>query len=116
MEIKGTVEHVGSTQNVTASFKKRDLVIKYAENPQYPELIKFEAHQDKCDKLDELRFGDEVTVHFNLRGREWVNKSGEKQYFNTLALWKFNIDRTSSAQTQYAPPARLPDPEDLPFN
>ena len=43
MEINGTVLFVGETQQVTEKFKKRDLVIQYAENPEYPETVKFEA-------------------------------------------------------------------------
>lgn len=94
MKIKGKVHEIGETVIVSDKFKKRDLIVEYAENPTYPEYIKIEAHQDKCDALDELRPGDEVTVHFNLRGRPWTNKEGVTSYFNTLALWKFSVDRT----------------------
>ena len=84
MEIRGTVIAIGETQQVTEKFKKRDLIVEYAENPTYPEQVKFEATQASCDKLDELRAGDDITVHFNLRGRAWKDKAGVNQYFNTL--------------------------------
>ena len=95
MELKGTVVAIGETQQVTEKFKKRDLVVEYAENPTYPEHIKFEANQATCDKLDELRVGDNITVHFNLRGRAWKDKTGKDQYFNTLNVWKFDINQTA---------------------
>ena len=97
MEIRGTVIAVGETQQVTEKFKKRDLVVEYAENPTYPEQVKFEASQASCDKLDELRAGDEITVHFNLRGRAWKDKNGVNQYFNTLNVWKFDLHQTNSS-------------------
>ena len=124
MEIKGKVLEVGKTQQASETFKKRDLIIEYAENPLYPEFIKFEALQDKCEKLDELRPGDEVTVHFNLRGRPWTNKEGVTSYFNSLVIWKFYVNRTTAAPVHqaapsYAPPVDLNSPageeDDLPF-
>ena len=96
MEIRGKVIHIGETQQVTEKFKKRDLVVEYAENPTYPEQVKFEANQNACDKLDELRAGDDITVHFNLRGRAWKDKNGVNQYFNTLNVWKFDLHQTSA--------------------
>jgi hypothetical protein len=96
MEIRGIVIAVGETQQVTEKFKKRDLIVEYAENPTYPEQIKFEANQASCDKLDELRAGDDITVHFNLRGRAWKDKNGVNQYFNTLNVWKFDLHQTSA--------------------
>lgn len=117
MEITGRVHEVLPTQQVTDTFKKRDLIIEYAENPQYPEFIKFEAHKDACEKLDELRTGDNVTVHFNLRGRPWNNKEGKTSYFNTLALWKFQINQTTGEPTYNAPVdiSSSPEDDDLPF-
>ena len=102
MEINGKVLLVGKTQQVTEKFKKRDLVIEYAENPTYPEQVKFEANQAGCEKLDELREGDEVTVHFNLRGRAWKDKSGKDQYFNTLSIWKVDLRKTSAGVKEQA--------------
>jgi hypothetical protein len=96
MEIRGTVIAIGETQQVTEKFKKRDLIVEYAENPTYPEQVKFEANQAGCDKLDELRAGDDITVHFNLRGRAWKDKAGVNQYFNTLNVWKFDLHQTGA--------------------
>lgn len=116
MEITGSVLEIGQTTQVTDKFKKRDLILEYADNPQYPEQIKFEAHQAVCDKLDELRPGDTIKVHFNLKGRKWTDKNGKDQYFNTLSIWKFDVNQTV-ATPEYAKPADItsaPD-DDLPF-
>lgn len=88
MEIKGKCHDVGTTEQVTESLKKRELIVEYAENAQYPEYIKFECINDRCALLDNLRTGDDVEVFFNLKGRPYTDKSGKKSYFNSLQLWK----------------------------
>jgi hypothetical protein len=103
MDIKGKVAEVGATQQVTDSLKKRDLIIEYIENPQYPEYLKFEAIQDKCAVLDNVKAGQDIEVFFNLRGRKWTDKAGKVSYFNTLQVWKVNVLGASSTPAQAAP-------------
>lgn len=111
MEIRGKVHEIGQIQQVTDTFKKRDIVIEYAENPSYPEFIKFEALQDKTDLFDQVAVGDNVEVFFNLRGRPWTNKDGLTTYFNTLVVWRITkvagaSDPSASAQSSSpVPPA-----------
>ena len=92
MEIKCKVLRIGQTETKGSEekpFKKRELIVEYAENAQYPQIVKFEANKDNCEKLDELKAGDEINLHFNINGREWTNKEGTVQVFNTLTIWKF---------------------------
>lgn len=117
MEITGKVHEIGQTQEVTESFKKRELIIEYAENPQYPEFIKLEATQDRVSIFDNLTIGDEVTVSFNLRGRPWTNKEGVTIYFNTLVAWRINVNSKSNTASA---PTPMPSPDNneddgLPF-
>ena len=88
MNIKGSVVQVFDTQKIKDTFRKREFVVEYAENPQYPEFIKFEVIQDKCEMLDSIKVGDAIDVHFNLKGRKWTDPKGEVKYFNTLQAWK----------------------------
>tara|TARA_R110000868_G_scaffold339087_3_gene599840 strand:+ start:717 stop:1115 length:399 start_codon:yes stop_codon:yes gene_type:complete len=90
MEIKGKLIEKSETANVTASFKKREFVLEYAENPQYPEFVKFELIQDKCDLLDGFNNGQEINVAFNLKGRKWTDPQGVVKYFNSLQAWKLS--------------------------
>lgn len=121
MEIICKVKEIGQTVQVSDKFKKRDLIVEYAENPTYPEFVKFEAHQDKCDKLNELSVGDEINLSFNIRGRPWTDKTGKTIYFNTLAIWKFNINSKGAGQytPEFAPPVDISsapgEDDDLPF-
>ncbi|TRX49185.1 DUF3127 domain-containing protein [Fulvivirga sp. M361] len=97
MNIKGKIIELSSTQQVTKTFKKREFVIEYAENPQYPEFVKFETIQEKCDLLDKHKVGDEVDVHFNLKGRKWTDPKGEVKYFNSLQAWRLEAGGAPSA-------------------
>lgn len=120
MEIKGKVHEVAPTVQVTESLKKRELILEYIENPQYPEYLKFEAIQDRCNLLDNVKVGDDIEVFFNLKGRPWTDKTGKKTYFNSLQLWKVNILAGAGTSTtpEYAPPADIsaaPEEDDLPF-
>lgn len=114
MEIRGKVHEIGSVQHVTDTFKKRDLIIAYSENPEYVEYIKFEATQDKTDLFDNLKVEEEVDVYFNFRGRAWTNKDGVTSYFNSLVAWK--VSKAGSGSSQSSEPTHsLPDDSDLPF-
>lgn len=114
MKLTGKVHEVGAVLQVSDSFKKRNLVVEYAENPNYPEYINFELHQDKTSLGDSLAPGDEVELEFNLRGRPWTDKAGKTSYFNTLVIWKL-----SSTKSPAYIPADLPavpgEKDDLPF-
>src|ERR1700744_1924343 len=121
MEIKGKVHEVSPTAQVTESLKKRELIVEYIENPQYPEYLKFEAINDRCSLMDNVRVGDDVEVFFNLRGRPWTDKTGKKTYFNSLQLWKLNVLAGANNNTvpEYAAPVNLSaapgEDDDLPF-
>ena len=103
MEVSGKVEFIGATQEVSATFSKRELVVTTSET--YPQSISIEFN--KCSLLDKVNVGDDVTVGINLRGRKWVNPQGESKYFNTIQGWK--IDKSATAQ------AEQPVSEVLPF-
>lgn len=86
MEISGKVKAIHAEQQVSASFKKRELVITTDE--EYPQHILINFVQDKCDALNNFKVGEEIKVGINLRGREWVNPQGETKYFNDIQGWR----------------------------
>lgn len=122
MDIKGKVHEISQVITVSEKFKKRELILEYAENPTYPEYVKFEAVQDKVNLFDNVKVGDQVELFFNLRGRPWTDKTGKTSYFNTLSVWRLNplgaADASSSSTPEYAAPVDItsaPEDDDLPF-
>lgn len=116
----GELKVKNDTVSVSEKFKKREFVLTDISQ-QYPQTIMFQLTQDRCSLLDNAKVGDEITVHFSLRGREWKNPSGEIKYFNTLDVFRIEgIKAGSSAGNNtdsYANNDTLvPTPDsDLPF-
>lgn len=119
MIVEGKIVEKYDTQNIKETFKKREFVLEYAENPQYPEFVKFELIQSNCEQLDSVNVGDEVTVNFNLKGRKWTDPKGEIKYFNSLQAWR--IDKKSGEMQETPPPTQdwakedFSQDDDLPF-
>jgi len=125
MEVTGKIKVINAEQQVSASFKKRELVVTTDE--QYPQHIMIEFTQDKCDLLNNYQPGEPVKVSINLRGREWVNPQGETKYFNSIQGWRIEKEQGQAqapAQQAAAPatPTFQPAPsfneeehDDLPF-
>jgi single-stranded DNA-binding protein len=86
MEVTGKIRVINPEQQVSASFRKRELVV--ATEEQYPQFISINFVQDKCDLLNNYNVGEAVKVSINLRGREWVNPQGETKYFNDIQGWR----------------------------
>jgi hypothetical protein len=117
MQITGVIKIKKDEQTVNDRFKKREFILT-DNSSQYPQFISFQCTQDRCALLDQINVGDTVTVHFNIRGREWTSPQGEIKYFNTLEAWK--LDRNAPGSSQPAEhyesaPIGAQDKDDLPF-
>jgi hypothetical protein len=86
-EISGKIHVINEAQQITERFRKREFVLELAENPRYPQYVQFQLTGDRCENLDGFSVGDEVTLEFSLRGREWKSPKGEIKYFNSLDVW-----------------------------
>jgi hypothetical protein len=131
MEISGSIKLIGETQEVgKGGFRKRELVVTTAD--RYPQHILVEFTQNNTSLLDEFKAGDEVIVHIDLRGREWINPQGETKYFNSINGWRIErgtgagVSKSAAAPTgsagSFPPPPPMPDgadnaddTDDLPF-
>ena len=85
MEVKGT-----------SSFRTREFVIETMET--YPQFVKFQSVQDKCDLLNQFQEGEIIKVSFDLRGRQWQDK-----YFTNLNAWR--IEKSSNTSSPSAAPS-----------
>ena len=125
MEVLGKIKVISAEQQISPTFRKRELVVTTDE--QYPQSIMIEFTQDKSDLLNNFSVGENVKVSINLGGREWVNPQGETKYFNSIKGWRIEKIGEAVAQSQPVPPmpaaAAFPpatsineeEPDDLPF-
>ena len=110
MQITGILKFIGATQEVSASFKKREVVV--STNEQYVQHILIEFNQEKCDVLNSYNVGDEVEVSINIKGKEWTNPQGETKYFNSIQGWKINKVGSQQQAPQSNEPAGIGADED----
>lgn len=89
-QINGKLVKKMEAESKTASFQTREFVIVTQE--QYPQYIKFQLVQDRVGAIDKFNENDELTVHFDLRGREWQGK-----YFTNLQAWKVEAAQSTGA-------------------
>jgi hypothetical protein len=116
MTINGIIKLIKPTQQVSASFCKREFVIETID--QYPQTILLELHQDRVDIIDSFTEGQEVICSLNLKGRLWVSPQGEEKYFNTIICWKITVPNNESVNntpTQTNPQEYPQAPKDSPF-
>ena len=106
-DVEGKLHKKFDTEQKTDSFRAREFVLEIASG-QYPQMIKFQLTQDKCELLDTYNEGDDLSVHFDLRGREWNGK-----YFTNLNAWRIdNAAGASAGDPREAPPVAEPDNRD----
>lgn len=135
MEVSGIVKRISDTQQVSANFRKREIVVTTEE--QYPQHLSIEFVQDKTDLLNSYQEGEKVNIGINLRGREWTSPQGEVKYFNSIQGWRIekvnagpsNPSSGAASSNDFAggdhgskpsstPPSMAPyeeDDDDLPF-
>jgi len=123
MEVTGKIKKIDETKTFgTSGFRKREMVL--TTNDQYPQMLKIEFIQDKCDLLNNFKEGQDVKISINLTGREWINPQGEAVYFNAIQGWRVEAEQgAGSSVPPMAPLDNLEttsdlnesEPDDLPF-
>lgn len=123
-EVVGKLHRVFPTEQKTQSFQAREFVLEIPDG-NYPQLVKFQAVQERCALLDSFREGDTLKVSFDLRGREWNGK-----YLTNLNAWRIEKASAETAAPggaderfptdpfpnySEAPPATPNNMDDLPF-
>ena len=98
-ELSGKIKLIQEPKTFDSGFTKREMVV-IVEDGKYPQEINLEFVQDKVSLLDSLQPGQQVSVSFDIRGREYNGR-----YFNNLQGWKVvTEDSTQSpAGDDYAP-------------
>lgn len=104
-KLAGRLIGKGELKQVTEKLTVRDFTIETKE--EYPQKVTFQLKNAKTSLLKGLGSGDELTVYFNVDGREWNGK-----YFNTLVCWKVE---TLTPKPDTLPKIERPTDDDFSF-
>jgi Domain of unknown function (DUF3127) len=127
-ELTGKLVAKFDTIQRTETFKVREFAVEKTDDiggRTVNNYVKFQCVQDKTSIVDKVNVGDEIKVHFNIKGTKW-EKDGKVSYFTNLDAWRVEqilqpgTDK-SSIDNEYMEPldtfsATSPDAiDDLPF-
>lgn len=97
----------------TATFKTREFAVEKTDDiggRSISNFIKFQCVQDKTTIIDKVNVGDEIKVHFNIKGTKW-EKEGKVSYFTNLDAWRVEAvtssaggDSVAVTDTEYMEP------------
>lgn len=88
LKAKGTIHHIGEAKQVSEKMKLREFVLSIGD--KYPQLVQFQAVNERVKFLDGAKVGQECEVKFDLRGREYNGK-----YYVSLNAWDIRIEAKS---------------------
>lgn len=111
MELTGTIKAIYEARLAKNGNEIVDLIITTKE--KYPQHLKFQFYgKNVTEKTDGLESGDEVKVHFDIRGREYNGK-----YFVNLSAWKIELIKQAEEKLEEKKPiqAENSSEDDLPF-
>jgi single-strand DNA-binding protein len=95
--VEGTIKEIAEEQVFPSGFSKREFVVTVPDD-KYPQDIKFDALKDRAAMLNGFEKGHDVSVTFDLRGREYNGR-----HFVDLVAWKLER-KEGDGSTQEPPP------------
>ncbi|UAY52580.1 DUF3127 domain-containing protein [Ferruginibacter albus] len=129
-ELSGKLVAKYDTVQRTGTFKTREFVVEKSDiigDRTISNFVKFQCVQDKTAIVDRVNVGDEIKVHFNIKGSRW-EKDGKVNYITNLDAWRIeqslkagNAEAAPQTNNEYLEPldtfsATSPDAvDDLPF-
>jgi hypothetical protein len=104
LKAKGTIHLLGDAKQVSDKMNIREFVLSIGD--KYPQLVQFQAVNERVKFLETARVGQECEVKFDLRGREYNGR-----YYVSLNAWDIRIESAA------APSKPISDEidDDLPF-
>ena len=103
--MKGAIKLINPVKVISDKFSVREFVIT-TPDAKYPQEVIFQTVNDRMDVIAPYGVGQEVTVSFNVRGREYNGK-----YYNTLDAYKVQGDVATPAPSVQP----IEEQDDLPF-
>ena len=137
MEIYGIMLNRSDERRPTENFAIVDFYVDCSEydrfsGKRYENILRFQVSNSNIDRLDSIKRGDKVKVHFKPQGKKY-EKDGEPKHFQSLNAWNIELvqlqepspnsstSNQSSSQHRFEQPANENpfavegDDDDLPF-
>jgi hypothetical protein len=113
-DLTGKVKLVMDARTISDKFTVRELVVT-VEDGKFPQDIILQCVNDRVKLLDKVQAGQEVTVSFDIRGREYNGR-----YFNNLNAWKIQVESGADGDSPPVSDAEVPADleeyeDDIPF-
>lgn len=124
-ELTGKLVEKYETIQRKETFKTREFVIEKSDEfngRTITNYIKFQCVQDKTALLDKYSIGEQLKVHFNIKGTKW-SKDGRDSYITNLDAWRIEsvslnggpIDQSNSSGAYFDIPTEEGNDDILPF-
>jgi hypothetical protein len=104
LKAKGTIHLIGEPRQVSEKMNLVEFVLSIGD--KYPQMVQFQAVNERVKFLDGAKVGQECEVKFDLRGREYNGK-----FYVSLNAWDIRIASASPASK----PITDEIDDDLPF-
>jgi hypothetical protein len=98
-ELSGKLTAKFETIQRTGTFKVREFAVEKTDDiggRTVTNYVKFQCVQEKTTIIDKYNVGDEIKVHFNIKGTKW-EKDGKVNYFTNLDAWR--VEAVSASAT-----------------
>jgi single-strand DNA-binding protein len=87
LKAKGTIHLIGEPRQVSEKMNLVEFVLSIGD--KYPQLVQFQAVNERVKFLDGAKPGQECEVKFDLRGREYNGK-----FYVSLNAWDIRVNGT----------------------
>ena len=87
LKAKGTIHLIGAPRQVSEKMNLVEFVLSIGD--KYPQLVQFQAVNERVKFLDGAKPGQECEVKFDLRGREYNGK-----FYVSLNAWDIRVNGT----------------------
>lgn len=105
LKAKGTIHHIGEVKKVSDKMTIQEFVLSIGDT--YPQLVQFQAINERVKFLNDAKKAQQCEVKFDLRGREYNGK-----YYVSLNAWDIRL--SGAEQSKQTPVSDAID-DDLPF-
>ena len=98
-KVQGSVHLIEETKSFGQKGFRKRLVVLEQDKGRFMNYIPLEFVHEGCDRVDELKVGDEVEVDFQLSGRKWQRDAqSEVKYFLSAEATDFRVLGKGSPQ------------------